>query len=118
MTEWGWEPAARDAADGGDVVDDDEGHPQLRKTQVKLRGEIRGQPEEIEPPHGIGEELADRIRPRLTMPEQIDPGRGRRHFLSGLLVDVLQFVAGERGMVGGLAVLAVPHDNPEGAEES
>ena len=64
------QPAATDASHSRSVVDDDERQAEMGQVQIEFCGEKPGQPEKIEPPDGIGEELADGKGPGLAEAEQ------------------------------------------------
>src|SRR5271169_7256951 len=80
--------------------------------------EVRRHPEEVKPPDRIGEKLGNGKRPRLPVAEQSPPRYCGAHLGSRFLVDMVQLNAGERGVIGGLAVLAEPPKDPARAEDA
>src|SRR5258705_3671499 len=67
------EPAAGDAADVGDQVDDGDGGADFCEYETMLALEEIGNPEEVEPPDGIGEKFADDEGVGLTVREKRGP---------------------------------------------
>ena len=106
------EPASADAADGGAVIDDDERQAEVAEIEVESLREIGRQPEQVEPPDGVGEEFADGESPGLAMAQQLDPGSGGAGLLDDSLIDVVEFGSAEGRMFGGLVVLEKPEEDP------
>ena len=61
------QPAAADAADVGDEIDRDERRADGPQVDAVIAIEEVRDPEEVQPPDRIGQELADRKRPRLAV---------------------------------------------------
>ena len=71
------EPAAADAAHVGHEVDDHERQADGLQVEAVVAVQEVGDPEEVQPPDGVGHELADREGPGLAVGEQLAPGDGR-----------------------------------------
>src|ERR1700733_8614713 len=112
------QPASADAADSGHVVDQNERQAEVREIEMKSRTEIGWQPEEIEPPDRVCQEFRDGESPGLAISEQPDPRRRGTHLGRGVFVDVTEFGASERGMIGRFAVVLPPPKNPKRAEDA
>src|SRR5579859_337767 len=68
-----WEPAAEDASNSGADVDEHDGQGQSVELEAELRGEVFRQPEEQEPPDGVGHTFADEESPALAIGKQPAP---------------------------------------------
>src|SRR6185437_16426527 len=75
------------------------------------------QPEEIEPPYRVGEELADRERPRLAVAQEAEP-LDRPRLLGLSARDVRQLGSAALGMLRGRPVDRQPGGEPEKAERT
>src|SRR5262245_43925268 len=96
------DPSTADAPDVGDQINGDEWRPELRDSDadVEFFVEEIGHPEEVEPPDGIGHELANGERPGLAMREQLGPGNFH-DWIGRVAANVCQLGGAEMGMVFG-----------------
>src|SRR6185437_7450141 len=83
------EPTSANAADISSHVNRDERRSQLGQTQPVLCIQVFWQPEQVEPPDGISQELAEYKGPRLAMGKQLNPGNLRGRF-NGIALNVAE----------------------------
>ena len=100
------EPAGEDAEDGDDTVEDDERQGRGLEVEVLLALEVVRQPDQVEPPDRVGEELGHHVGPGLTLAEQAEPGH--LAIRSDLLVVELRGFLEERD----------PEEDPYDAEQA
>src|SRR6267378_1493156 len=112
------QPASTDTPNHRNVVNDDEGQPEMRQVQIEFRAKVRRQPEQIEPPDRIGKEFGGRVCPSLAITKQSAPRYRRAQVRSRLLIYVPQFSSSKPWVVRRLAVIAEPPQNPEHAEDA
>src|ERR1700744_4550340 len=101
------QPSAADAADGRSSVDDDEREAHVLQVEAVLFAEEIRQPEEEEPPDGIGETFTNGKGPCLAIGEQTHPRDRRAHLCGGFFIDEAQLRAGQRGVVLWFSIFAV-----------
>src|SRR5258708_30432757 len=111
------EPAAGDAADVRDQIDDRDGRTDFREHQIMLALQKVGHPEEIEPPDGIGEKFADDERIGLAVREQSGPldfpdGFGR------IRADVIELGSGYSRMLVRFAIQQKQEYEPDKSERA
>src|SRR5215475_9594117 len=75
------DPSSRDAAHVGEQIDQNYRDSHLQKHEAMLALQEIGYPEQVEPPNGIGDELAKDESPCLTVPQQFDPRDGEVSFV-------------------------------------
>ena len=92
------QPAAADAADVGDEIDRDERRPDRAEVDAVVAVEKIRNPEEVEPPDRVGQELAERERPGLPVLQQPDPRDVRRR-VGRIAADVRQLGSADRRVV-------------------
>src|SRR5260221_12318589 len=110
-------PAAGDAADVRDQIDDRDGSTDFREHQIMPALQKVWHPEEIEPPDGIGEKFADDEGICLPVREE----RGPLDFPDGfgrIGADVIELGSGYARMLVGFAVEQKPEDEPDKAERA
>src|SRR5216684_3490081 len=110
-------PAAGDAADVRDQIDDRDGSTDFREHQIMPALQKVGHPEEIEPPDGIGEKFAYDERICLAVREQSGPldfpdGFGR------IRADVIELGSGYSRMLVRFAVQQKPEYEPAKSERA
>ena len=67
-------PAAEDGAERRAEVDDDDGRPEVGEGEAVGLVEVLGEPEEVEPPDGVGEELGEGEGPDAALAEKAEVG--------------------------------------------
>ena len=117
LDQGGRQPASPDAAHVGHEVDHDEGQPDGLQVEAVVAVEEIGDPEEVQPPDGVGHELADREGPGLAVGEELAPGDGRDP-LGRVVADVGHLRGGEPGVLLGRTVAPRPPGEPEEAREA
>src|SRR5579883_1766199 len=115
--ERGRQPATAHAAEVGNQIDDEDRRAELDEMDAVLALEIVGNPEEIEPPDGVGEEFSGDERPSLTAGNDKRPG----DFASGhggIAANEGQLFGSAARVIFGTAVEQQPEDEPGEAERA
>src|SRR5271168_2998924 len=115
LDETHWYPPAHNAANIAHHIDGDQGRAELRNAHAVFTIQIFRQPEQEEPPDGIGQELADDEGPGLAERDQLQPW-DLDLFLDGITLDISQFVSCDRRMLFRLAIVLPPQHRPNCAE--
>ena len=112
------EPAAGDGAEAGGEVDDDDGQTEVLEVETVVFVEVLRQPEEIEPPDGIGESLALGEGPEAAGADELaEEGEESLAFFDG--DDGFEVLLGEGGAAAELVVGEdEPDDEPEEAHRA
>nr|GEU28092.1 hypothetical protein [Tanacetum cinerariifolium] len=120
------EPAAADGADHGHAVEHRQRHDDGVAFHAVLGRQVGGQPEQEEPPHAVGHELAEGKSPGLAILEQLEPRRlagcgsgrllGGFRFVDLVAANVGQLVLGQAFLLLRLVVQDDPHAHPEKAD--
>jgi hypothetical protein len=111
----GRQPAAADAADVGNQIDREERRTdRLEIDAVVAVQEVRN-PEQVQPPHGIGHELADRERPRLAVLQQHPPRHVHRR-IGRIAADVRELGGADARVAVGPPAQRPPRQEPQETE--
>ena len=82
---------------------------------MKCGLQVTGDPEKVEPPNGIGEELAHCECPSFLARDHVTPGNAL-DFLAGITEDQCEFGFGDAGLILGPAIDNEPENKPNEAQ--